>query len=169
MPPSIKIKTNTRQASERLRKLARKMTKEGMDMATGRAAWKCHTRLSLLTPKKWTGNTRKSWTVTRRASGHYAVWNKSIIMRYLELGTKPHGPVRAKMLFIPKTRRAAMAGARVVLARPGAYTYGRDFILKKRVRGIKARRIATRFAPMARKILKDEMKAYTRFLLNSPG
>ena len=97
-------------------------------------------RLVTATPKKWTGQVRREWQVLPQGSS-VIVTNPSKIMFFLEKGTRAHGATNGKFLYIPLHPAAAMW-------RPGLKR-GRDFILTKRVRGIKARRIAERERPVA--------------------
>jgi hypothetical protein len=121
-----------------------------MDRALSKTAFRTNRALKQDTPKKWTGKTRKAWTVIKNAPSDYTITNFEKAMVFLEDGTRSHGPVRARAMFIPKTRKAAMAGARGVLAANKAaasgggrlpFRLGRDFVFAKRVRGIKPRRI----------------------------
>lgn len=83
------------------------------------------------TPTKWTGETRKAWKLLYRGDG-YSIVNPTKAIRWLEKGTKAHGPVRAKFLFIPLTRAAALGGYRKGMK------FGVDYILTKHVKGIRA-------------------------------
>ena len=78
-----------------------------------------------------TGRTvRNSWEMTKRAPGHWAVWNAHPALKFLEYGTRAHGPrqiqgpvqpyggvnrrsgpgaLSRRALFIPLTKKAAMA------------------------------------------------------------
>ena len=84
--------------------------------------------------------------------------NGNKIMGWLEEGTKDHGPVTKKALYIPLTRQAAFGW------QPG-FVYGRDYILRKRVKGIQARHIAQEQARLAREDLKQSMKDHIKAAL----
>lgn len=89
------------------------------------------TRLKRAVPKR-SGATVQSIKYRERKSLStltFEVYSESQIMTFLELGTKAHGPKKAKALFIPLTAAARSAGK--------GKNFGRDFILAKKVRGIK--------------------------------
>ena len=102
-----------------------------------------HTRrnLALKTPKKWSGRTRKAWTVVNKGRItpnfiHFRVENLNPVMRFLEKGTKVRRPRTAPHLFIPLKKSAW---------RKGGYqrgmVFGRDFVFARKAKGIKAIRI----------------------------
>jgi hypothetical protein len=94
-------------------------------------------RLIQETPKGHTGEVRRSWKMRFNGTGSwfgFEVSNSSQIMRYLEFGTRAHGPRRAKFLFVPLTRKARMGGGK-------GLTFGKDYVLAKRVSGIKGLKI----------------------------
>lgn len=124
-------------------------------------------RMVRRTPKRWTGQTAKSWVIRRGSGTLVELVNNTKAMRYLEHGTPPHGPKTAKRLFVPLTKRAAMAGPRGVMAANqsakaqsqwsgyGAaaagkkakkkklpFVVGKDFVFAKSVRGIRAMHLA---------------------------
>jgi hypothetical protein len=167
MSQGFRISVEGKEAEARMRKIKRKFTQQGVDRVVRKVAWVTHRRLVTRTPKKWTGHTRRSWRVFRRGTAHYSVTNRSKVMIFLEKGTRAHGPKRAKFLFIPLTRKAALAGARKVVGNE-AFKPGRHFVLAKRVRGIKALRIVEQHRPFARITLKSEMRLHIRRLLASP-
>jgi len=151
-----------------------------LDLVVRKAAWITRNRLIAQTPKRWTGMTRRGWTVTRRGAGRYSVWNRSEkVMLFLEKGTRSHGPKRAKRLFVPLTRKAALAGPRVVYRANkemalkkafGVHTgrkqmpfkVGVDFVWAKRVRGIKAMNIVAKNRQLAEVTLKASMRLHVR-------
>jgi hypothetical protein len=151
-----------------------------MDMVVRKSAWVTRNRLVKQTPKRWSGQTRKGWTVTRRGSGRYSVWNRSEkVMMFLEKGTRAHGPKKAKRLFVPLTRKAALAGPKVVYRANkemslkiafGVHTSrkrmpfrpGVDFVWAKRVKGIKALKIVEKNRPLAQVTLKAHMRLHIR-------
>lgn len=188
---SVRFSFSSARTGEQLRKLAAGLTPQKADAVVKTAAWKTHAQLVLRTPKKWTGGTRRGWQVKRVRGGVYECVNKTKVMRFLEFGTAAHGPVRAKMLFIPLNRRTALAaasrGVRAVVGntktigerveafvrrvrgqkkktnRP--FKYGRDYIFKRWVRGIAGRHIVENFKPKAEAILKNEMAKTVNFLV----
>lgn len=71
-----------------------------------------------------------NWAVVKLGDG-YKVVSLSKVALFLEEGTKAHGPVRAKFLYIPLRPNAAVWRKGMI--------FGKDYILAKRVKGIKAR------------------------------
>jgi hypothetical protein len=144
----------TRSLSDIAEKL-RGITPEAIDQMVERAALETLVELVKTTPKQWTGQTRKSWQVQKPAQGVRIVENDSKVMLFLEKGTKDHGPVNKKFLFIPLTRRAAAGWFK-------GLRYGVDYILKKWVKGIKPMNIVRDERPRARERLLNGMKGLVR-------
>ena len=91
-------------------------------------------RLKSATPKGHTGNTRDAWVIDRRHSDlgfNFEIRNESIIMKFLEFGTKAHGPKTKKLLYVPISK-SAQGGYKKGLK------WGTDYVMTKKVRGIKA-------------------------------
>jgi len=109
------------------------------------------------TPRKWTGQTRREWR-TARIIGGWTVTNDSRVMRWLEKGTKAHGPKRAKMLYIPKVP-SAMYGYKK------GFVFGIHYVLKKRVRGIRAMKIVEKERPLAKDRLLDAMVDHLKYFI----
>ena len=169
MADNFRVIADTEEAGANMRRVRGGLTLKGVDKTVRRVAYVTHRRLVQRTPKKWTGMTRKGWRVFRRGPASYSVTNKSRVMVYLEKGTRAHGPKTAKSLFIPLTRKAALAGARKVIegaGKGGAFKAGRDFVFAKRVRGIKAMRIVETQKPLTRITLKAAMRLHIRKLIN---
>lgn len=81
-------------------------------------------------PKR-TGALKRSWKVLESKNGQeYRIASDSKVALFLEEGTKAHGPKVKKFLYIPLRPGAAVW-------RKG-FVYGEDYILVKRVKGIKA-------------------------------
>ena len=177
MAQNFRVSVEGAQAKAKMTHLRKRFTQKGVDSVVKKVAWVTHRRLVQRTPKKWTGNTRKSWRTYRLGPANYSVTNLSKVMVFLENGTRAHGPKRAKRLFIPLTRKAALAGPRKVMesmksgsAREGGktpYKIGKDFVLAKRVKGIKARRIVGSQRPLSRITLKAEMRLHIRRILSA--
>lgn len=181
----LRITVNTIGARKRLRKIAKGMSVQGQRNVIMRAAWITHARLVRSTPKRWTGQTRRGWTVIAASDKPAAVvTNISRVMTYLERGTRAHGPVRARKLFIPLTRKAAQAGAAGVMRanrqlsleqtfgtasarRRPPFVYGRDYVFAKRVRGIRAMRIVAYQRVQSRVTLRMAMVQHVRSLAAS--
>lgn len=125
------------------------LTPEKLDPIVERVALQSLAGLVAASPKRWFGQIRSGWTIRKPAEGSreidipeskVGVGGQKVadIARFVDQGTANDGsgfiyPVRAKMLYIPLTRKAA-AGWNPSLVR------GVDYVLAPRVRGIKARR-----------------------------
>ena len=174
------------QGAQRLvRRLRTGLTKRKLHAVILKTAHVSRGRLVRQKPRRWTGQTRRAWTVVTRSSGNVAILNRSKVMRFLEKGTRAHGPRSAKMLFVPLTRRAFNAGARGVMRANrerqvreafGAsnrgkrkYVFGRDYILTKRVRGIKALHIVRKYRPFVVLTMRAEMRLHIRGLVRGTG
>lgn len=107
------------------------------------------------TPKRWTGQTRRSWQTIMIPNG-VAVTNISKVMVFLEKGTQAHGPRRAKFLYIPLNRKAAIGGWNPSLKR------GKDYRLAKRVKGIVAMNIVGRERLLAQRRMLVDMQIFIR-------
>lgn len=114
-------------------------------------------RLVEATPKKWTGQTRREWR-TAPIAGGWTITNDSRVMRWLEKGTKAHGPKRAKMLYIPLVPSAMYGYSK-------GFVFGKHYILKKRVRGITAMRIVEKERPLANERLLEAMVEHLKFFI----
>lgn len=176
----IRVIASDKNVRRKLRLLAKALSQPVLQtMVIRKVAWAWHARLVLRTPKRWTGATRRAWIVQPTAIGSsfgYRVANTSKVMVYLERGTRPHGPRRAKRLFIPLTRRAAEAGARVVMAdvisarrdrRRPKFRIGRDFVLARRVRGIRPMNIIRDAEPFMQRTLVLGIKQFIEFVIRS--
>ena len=92
------------------------------------------------------------WLVKKLGDGQQ-IFTTNKVAWFLEDGTKAHGPKTAKFLYIP--------------LRPGAATWrkgfvmGKDYILTKRVKGIKARKY---FKPVSAVIFKDMLEDFATHL-----
>jgi hypothetical protein len=172
----IRVTSTAQGAQQKLRRIARALTPHEQDLVMRRVAWIWHSRMVLRTPKRWTGSTRQAWKVqplTQGAQRGYRIVNASKVMRYLEQGTRAHGPTNAKRLFIPLTRRAAEAGPRGVLAAVSGggrrrFVYGRDYVFAKRVRGITAMWIVRDALPFMRATARQAMVQFIQAVINAP-
>ena len=181
----MRFTADTSQARAKLKKIKAGLTKEAQDKVIRKVALVTHARMVSRTPKGYTGGTRRAWEVIKVNTGYYRVKNDSKTMKWLEAGTKAHGPVTAKFLFIPLNRKTALAGAKGVFranravalnrafggtnagARRTKYKLGRDFLLVKRVRGITAMRIVAKSRGFVRITLKAAMRLHIRHIVNS--
>ena len=141
----IQVRGN-RELAAQLGRLRRLLDRDLKHKVYRRVAYRGMRMLMRLTPRRWTGNTRKAWGVKETYRG-YQIYNPAKAMWWLEYGTKAHGPKHKKLLFIPLNRKAALSGWTPSLKR------GKDYRLTKRVRGIKPRLIVTK----ARKDVERDM------------
>jgi hypothetical protein len=111
------------------------------------------------TPKKWFGQVRRSWRILKPEEGQRIIRNDNKVMLFIDQGTKDHGPTSKKALYIPLTR-AASAGWRQGMV------YGRDYVLAKRVKGIKAMHIVAAQAAKAQDRLSREFTDYLKRAAN---
>ena len=108
-----------------------------------------------------TGKTRAAWKMERargaggRYSFGYKIYNNKPTMIWLEDGTRPHGPVTASKLYVPRTA-AARRGYRKGLK------WGRDFVLTDRVSGIKPHNIVKNQLGITQRALKAAWKKSIR-------
>jgi hypothetical protein len=96
------------------------------------------------TPVGYTGETRRAWAIERRNLGSYRTFNKTNAAWFLEGGTRAHGPVVKRALFIPLNKRAFFvyrANTFPPLKKAKRGQVG-DYILVKSVKGISPRRMA---------------------------
>lgn len=134
------------------------LTPQKMAQITSRAAHETKRSLMKKTPVRFTGKTAKSWQV-RKTGNSYIIENTSEVMAFLERGTRAHGPVRARFLYIPLTFRASKGWNK-------SLKFGRDYVLARRVRGIKAMHIFRKEKPLARERLRRYIKNHvTRVLV----
>lgn len=149
----IQITVNNKAALAKLKRLKRLMTPERTMPIIAREIMFTKRRVVAKTPKRWTGQTRRSWQTVSIPNG-LALTNISKVMIFLEKGTRAHGPVRAKRLYIPLKRKAAIGGWRPSLV------YGSDYVLAKRVKGIRAMRIVANERPKMRERIMASMVRY---------
>ncbi len=123
-------------------------------------AAKSFRRVVEATPKGWTGKTRQEWKMNQEQPGEWRIFNDYKVMRFLEHGTQAHGPKTAKALYIPLTRSAAIGGWR-----PGL-VFGLDYVLAKRVRGIRAMNIVRDEEERAQNELGVAMRRFLTEVLN---
>ena len=151
----IRFITNTQNALRRIERLKAAMDGGGARRVTETVAFWTFRELVLRTPKKWTGQVRRGWQITKAGIG-WQVTNLNKVMLFLERGTRSHGPRTAKALFIPLTRKAAMGGQDL--------KFGRDYIFAKRVKGIAARHIVRDQRVRTNDKLFADMQAYVRMI-----
>ena len=160
----LKITYSLKPLADKIRKLELAVQDKAFDAPVERAAWRVFAAIVAKTPKRWFGALRKAWRVRKPGEGARVVENTSKIMLFIEGGTGNAGtptsnggyiyPKTKRVLFIPLTASVAMNGYRRGLV------FGKDFVMAKRVRGIKAQHIIENFKPEARRMLREEMKAF---------
>ena len=107
------------------------------------------------------GKTRAGWAKERaRGAGGrfgfgYRIYNNEPTMQWLEDGTKAHGPVSASRLYVPRSA-AGRKGYRKGLK------WGKDFILTKRVRGIKPHNTVSKQVIQTKKDLRNAWRRVMR-------
>ena len=176
------MSVNIRGWSSLSSKLTKALSSDAQAKVMHRAAQRSRNELIRLTPKKWTGQTRRGWrTHVNVGQGIAVVKNDNKVMLYLEKGTKAYTAKAGKLLFIPLTRRAAQAGARGVIAANNAvrsqgrtsrgaaralpFRIGRDFVWAKRRKGIAPRNIVKNHRATAMLYMMEEMKHYLRSVI----
>jgi hypothetical protein len=150
-----------------------KMSPIQLDRMVERVAFE--TEAELKKPRRRNGSGR-SGQVGKRANRRFGVRvvsndvtasNGAPIMLFLEEGTANNGtgfifPKKAKKLFVPLTRRAA-GGWHAGLK------YGKDYVLKLKVRGMKGQHIVANERPKAIQRLKDGFKGLIQDVLRKEG
>lgn len=111
------------------------------------------------TPKRWFGQVRRSWQIVREKNCRL-IKNPHKVMGYLEFGTADEGrgfiyPQNKKALYIPFNRKASFGWSEELQK-------DEDYILRKRVHGIKPRRIVERLLPWVDQVLVEEMRREIR-------
>lgn len=165
----IRATSSTQEAAEKLERIRVALEGGSFDQPVEITAWRCRTELINLTPQKWTGLTRRAWQIEKQGTGTRLISNGSKVMLFLEEGTgnagtaTSHGgyiyPRSKKFLFIPKTSTAAIGGWT-----PGM-KWGTDFVLARRVRGIQAMHIVSKFRDRSQEILAQEMRKFLKGII----
>lgn len=157
----------------------------------GEVMARTHAKLTEWTPVRWTGNTRRGWIPKETT-----IENRTNAMGYLERGTPRSGtwiyPRVKKALFVPLTRQGAFfarakatwgeteggkddeveAGASIRYTtqkgnlKEKRITFGMDYVLARRVRGIKPRRIGARGQAYADALLVSKLEPLIRKVLS---
>lgn len=161
----LKATVDTAPARQMLERLLAELTPEKADKAVQKAAFKVQRMvvtdtieaiLNYAKKPRWNiAKPENKWLVEKLGPSHWIVVNRDKVMRFLEFGTRPHGPVLAKLLYIPLVRRAA-AGYRK------GFKFGRDFILTRFVKGIRPYSIVETARRKAVDILREEFVAFAR-------
>ena len=130
----LRIKTNIPSVIKKL-KGKRDKIKSTILLETRKEAFRTHKDISVATPRRYTGKTRRDWRFQRISSNppFYTVFNNNQVMNWLENGTQTRTPRKAKNLFIPLRASAWKAGGY-----KKGMVWGQDFVFAKSARGIKA-------------------------------
>lgn len=126
--------SNASKIAKELQIVARTLSKR-LKMGFKKVSTHAYKKLIQETPKGYTGQTRRSWKLRNKSTSSYIsfnIGNSSKIMKYLEDGTKAHGPRTAKYLFIPLDRKTALRGL------SKSSKFGKNYVLTRKVKGIKA-------------------------------
>jgi hypothetical protein len=152
-------------------------------MVVDRVAQESLERLVTSTPIRYKGHLRKQWVHRIVGPMAHVNENPSIVMHWLEHGTKAHGPKRAKALFVPLNEKTGDLGPRLVMeanaqaratgqwsnyaarasggrGRPVRlpFVFGVDFVWARKVKGIRARHIARDEQKVVARELRDGLK-----------
>jgi hypothetical protein len=132
---SISVKIDKIGWDKLVNRIESKLSVKKIDAMLKKAAWQAQKQFvhAVKSKKgKGTGETSDSWKVIEVGKLRYEIVSTSKVAVYLEKGTKAHGPVSGKFLYIP--------------LKPGIKTwrkgqvYGKDYVLAKKVKGITARK-----------------------------
>lgn len=156
----VRPATGAKAHIDRLERLKRALQPPAVTQVLERVALDTLVHVIEATPKKWTGQVRRSWRVERPSATLRVVSNGNKIMRWLEFGTANGGsgfiyPKKARALFVPLDRKA-MYGYK-----PGL-KFGVHFVLAARVRGIRPRKIVEAEHGLTRIRLEVAMKEHVR-------
>jgi len=161
----LKTTVDTSAAKAMLARLAAELTPEKADRTIEAAAFKVQAMVIIDTKEaimnyakrpRWNiAKPENKWMVRKIENSRWEVVNADKVMRFLEFGTRAHGPVTKKFLYIPMVRRAAGGWRK-------GFKWGRDFILARWVKGIRAYGIVETARRKAVDILLEEMRAFVR-------
>jgi hypothetical protein len=144
---SAQFKWDQKKWKEFVRKVEKNVNRDTIDKVLAGVAFTGQREFVAVMPKV-TGELARSWHTIKRGTAQYEITSNSKVALFLEEGTKAHGPKTAKYLYIP-----LRPGARVW--RRGL-VFGRDYVLTKRVRGIKALKYLRPVSDSLSKVMVDE-------------
>jgi hypothetical protein len=164
---------DSEKTAKALNALEQAVKPEAIDPIIEREAWFTLHRLVNKTPRKWFGQVKMGWQVEKPRTGERIVVNRNKVMKFLEHGTANGGtgyiyPRTKKALFIPLNRKAAggwspgLVMQRMVRGALGWFLQKGDYILAKRVRGIKPMHIVKSEAAEVKKRLLHAFKEHIR-------
>lgn len=138
-----------------------------LDRIVDRVSFQTLAQLVKASPKKWFGQIRSGWRITKPGEGQRKLdidpsrvtksgTSVADIAKFVDQGTANNGqgyiyPKRAKRLYIPLKRTA-------IVWREGL-RFGKDYVLAKRVKGIKGRKFVAPVRRAAHKNLNDALIA----------
>lgn len=138
-----------------------------LDRIVDRVSFQTLAQLVKASPKKWFGQIRSGWRITKPGEGQRKLdidpsrvtksgTSVADIAKFVDQGTADNGqgyiyPKRAKRLYIPLKRTA-------IVWREGL-RFGKDYVLAKRVKGIKGRKFVAPVRRAAHKNLNDALIA----------
>jgi hypothetical protein len=149
---SVEFEWDEKKWQEFTKKIIKQLSDDKIDSILQATAYRGLKHIVSSMPKR-TGALGRSWYVDKRKKSEYLISTTSKVALFLEDGTKAHGPKVKKFLYIP--------------LRPGAATwrkgfvFGKDFILVKRVKGIKARKY---LKPISKEILGMMISEFSNHL-----
>lgn len=157
MPATFTIQTDIKQLGNEFEKIVKRFPKQ-LDIAVNNAGNKISGELKKVTPKQ-SGNLARGYVVQKKKAADYIVTNNVktkesglFLSDLLEVGTKAHGPKKAKALrFVDLGRRGSKR-----LGIPGRRGTGK-VVFTKFVKGIKAMKIFERTEKAAIKIVRSEI------------
>jgi hypothetical protein len=163
----------TENARSWLNWIAYKTTPQQLDRMVDRVAVQTEASLKEHTPKRWFGQVRAGWNTAKPDLGvrvlnnDVRASNGALIILFLEEGTANGGtgmirPRIKNRLYIPLTRRAAGGW------HPGL-VYGKDYILKKEVHGIKPLHIVADERPRADQRMREGMDQIVEEIVTREG
>lgn len=171
MSSAYRVSIDSKDARNFLLELRKQTRVEALDRIVGDVSKTVESDIIDRTPVGFFGQLKREWRVEKNAPGIRTIKNTrrasngGLIMLFLEEGTGRFSsgfiyPRVKKRLYVPLNKRGA-GGWNPSLV------YGRDYILRKRVRGIKPRRIVAKYRPRARQILLKAVTDYTRTIVRN--
>lgn len=160
----IKLTAKTDKARAKLLAVQAALTVEQRDRIVEKAAFQTLTAAVKMTrdvigvrPDGSRWNIQKPenhWQVRKPRLGTRIIANPDKVMKWLDEGTKPHGPTVKDWLYIPLKRSAA-------IWHPGLKR-GIDYILTKKVKGMKRTNVVEKIRSEAKKLLLAAFKAHIK-------
>jgi hypothetical protein len=147
---SITVSSDQKEWNKFVDKVNKNLSEDTIDKLIQATAFK-GLRLFVAAYPKRTGSVARGWKALKKGIGSYEIVNFNKVALFLEEGTKAHGPRRAKFLYIPLRPGAAVW-------RQG-FVFGQDYILVKRVKGIKP---LNKLTPISEQLLVMMVKDFEK-------